>query len=59
MALPQRVVASNHRNRRKIFKNLRQNHLPQMLEIRYIALPSGALPSLFKSKSEYARGSWV
>ena len=65
MALPQRVLGSNHRNRWKIFKNfLLQNHLPLMLEIRYVALSSGPLPSLFKSRSEdptwpYARGSWV
>ena len=59
MAPPQRVLGSNHRN-----KNLPQNHLPQMLEIRYVALPSGPLPSLFKARSEcskwlYDRGSWV
>ena len=65
MALPQRVLGSNHRNRWKIFKNfLLQNHLPQMLEIRFVALSSGPLPSLFKSRSNgprwpYARGSWV
>ena len=65
MAPPQRVLGSNHRNRWKILKNLLlQNHLPKMLDIRYIALPSGALPSLFKPRSEgpkwpYARGSWV
>ena len=64
MAPPQRVLGSNHRNRWKICKNLLlQNHLPQMLEIRYVALPSGPIPSLFKSRSEgskwpYARGSW-
>ena len=45
MASPQRVLGSNHTNRWKIFKNLLfKNHLPQMLEIRYVALPS----SLFK-----------
>ena len=64
MAPPERVLGSNHRNRWNIFKNLLQNHLPQMLEIMYVALSSGPLPSLFKSKSEgptwpYARGSWV
>ena len=65
MALPQRVLGSNHRNRWKISKNfLLQNHLPQMLEIRYVALSSGPLPRLFKSRSEgstwpYARGSLV
>ena len=40
------VLGSNHRN---ILKNLLlQNHLAQMLEIGYVALPSGLLPSLFK-----------
>ena len=59
------VIDLNHRNRWKIFKNLLlQNHLPQMLEIRYVALSSGPLQSLFKSRSEgpkwpYPRGSWV
>ena len=34
---------------KKIFKNLLlQNHLAQMLEIWYVALPSGPLPNLFK-----------
>ena len=65
MALPQRVLGSNHRKWWKIFKNfLLQNDLSQMLEIRYVALSSGPLPSLFKSRSEgptwpYARGLWV
>ena len=46
----QRVLGLNHR---KIFKNfLLQNHLPQMLEISYVALPSGPLPILFKSRSK-------
>ena len=63
MAPPQRVLGLNHRNGWKIFKNvLLQNHLPQMLGIRHETLPSGALPSLFKSRSEgskwpYAGGS--
>ena len=52
MALRQRVLDSNHRNRWKILKNLFQNHLPPMLEIRYVALSSSPLPSLFKSRSE-------
>ena len=39
MAPPQRVLGLNHRNRWKIFKNLLQNHLPQMFEIRFVALP--------------------
>ena len=64
MVLPQRVLGSNLRDRWKIFKNLLQNHLPQMLEIRYVAFSSGPLPSLVKFRSEgptwpYARGSWV
>ena len=62
---PQRVLGLNHRNRWKIFKNLLlQNHLPQMFEIRFVALPSGLLPSLFKPRFKgpkwpYPRGSWV
>ena len=44
MAPPQRVLGLNHRSRWKIFKNLLQNHLPQMFEIRYVALPGGLLP---------------
>ena len=66
MAPPQRVLGLNHRNRWKIFfKNLLlQNHLPQMFEIRFVALPGGLLPSLFKSRFEgpkwfYPRGFWV
>ena len=62
MAPPQRVLGSNHRNGWKILKNhLFKNHVPQMLEIRHVALPSGALPSLFKPTSEgpNVRGSWV
>ena len=65
MAPPQRVLGFNNKNRWKIFKNLLlQSHFPQMLEIRYVALPSGILPSLFKPRSEgpkwpYARSSWV
>ena len=55
MAPPQRVLASTHRNRWKIFRNLLQYHLHQMLEIRYVALPSGTLSNLFKSRYEYAR----
>ena len=64
MARPQRVLGLNHRNRWNILKNLLQNHLPQMFEIRFVALPGGLLPSLFKSRFEgrqwpYPRGSWV
>ena len=50
---------------RKILKNLLlQNCLAQMLEIWYVALPSGPLPSLFKwwpqgPKWPWGRGSWV
>ena len=45
-------------------KLLLQNHLPQMFEIRFVALPDGLLPSLFKPRFEgpewpYHRGSWV
>ena len=37
MASPQRTLGSNHTNRWNIFKNLLfQNHLPPMLEIRYV-----------------------
>ena len=48
----------------KIFKNLLHTHLPQMFEIRFVALPSGLLPSLFKPRFKgpkwpYPRGSWV
>ena len=43
----------DHRNRWKIFKNLLlQNHLPQMFEIRFVELPGGLLPSLFKPRFE-------
>ena len=53
MAPPKRVLCLNHRNRWKIFKNLLlQNHLPQMFEIRFVALPGGLLPSLFKPRFE-------
>ena len=44
MALPQRVLDLNHRYRWKIFKSLLlQNHLPQMFEIWFVALPGGLL----------------
>ena len=57
MAPPQRVLGSNHRNRWKICKNLLlQNHSPQMLEIRYVALPLDPLPTLFKSGSRVQNG---
>ena len=39
----------------KYFENIHfflQHHLPEMLEIRYVALPSGSLPSLFKPRSQ-------
>ena len=39
-APPQRVLGLNHRNKFKIFKNLLlQNHLLQMFEIWFVALP--------------------
>ena len=52
MAPPQRVLGLNHRNMWKILKNLPlQNHLPQMFEIRFVALPvCGLLPSLLKPR---------
>ena len=44
MAPPQRVLGLSHRNRCKIFKSfLLQNHLPQMFEIWFVALPGGLL----------------
>ena len=44
MAPPQKVLGLNHRNRWKIFKSLvLQNHLPQMFEIWFVALPGGLL----------------
>ena len=44
MAPPQRVLGLNHRNRYKIFKSLLlQNHMPQMFEIWFVALPGGLL----------------
>ena len=55
----------DHRNRPNILKNLLLlNHLPQMFEISFVALPGGLLPSLFKPRFEgpkwpYPRGSWV
>ena len=53
MAPPQRVLGLNHRNRWNILKNLLlQNHLPQMFENRFVALPGGLLPTLFKPRFE-------
>ena len=43
MALPKRVLGLNDRSRWKIFKSLLQNHLPQMFEIWFVALPGGLL----------------
>ena len=48
----------------KYSKSASSEPLASDLEIRYVALPSGAVPSLFKPRSEgpkwpYARGSWV
>ena len=52
MAPPMRVLGSNHKNRLKIFKNfLLQDHFHQMLEIRFVALPSSPLPSVFEPRS--------
>ena len=49
MALPQGVLGSAIEKQKKIYKHLlHQNHLAQMLEIWYGALPSGLLPNLFK-----------
>ena len=51
MVPPQRVLGLNHRNRCKIFKSLLlQNHLPQMFEIWFVALPGG-LFLLYRSRS--------
>ena len=44
----------------KIFKNLLlQNHMAQVFQIWYVALPCGPLPSLLGSKMAPARGSQV
>ena len=53
MVLHLGVLGSNHRNiYKKILKNrLLQNHLAQMPEIQYVALPSSPLPSLFRWRS--------
>ena len=49
MSPGQGVLGSNHSNTQKVFNYfLLQNHLAQMLEIWYGALPGGPLPSLFK-----------
>ena len=48
-------MAFMRENIRKSF--LMQNHLAQMLEIWYIGLPSGPLPSLLKWKSQGPK--WV
>ena len=43
------VLGSNIEMHRNILKSfLLQNHLAQMFEIGYVALPSAPLPSLFK-----------
>ena len=58
MAPPQRVLCLSHRNKWKILKNiLLQNYLLRMLEIRYVALPSGLLRSKFVQTK--VRGSKV
>ena len=49
MVLRQGVLGSIIEIHRKILKNLLlQNHLAQMLEIWYVALPSGPLPISLK-----------
>ena len=40
----------NHRNTYKNIKNLLQTHLAQMLEIWYVALPSGPVPIFVQMK---------
>ena len=51
MALHQGILCLNHRNNTKIFENpLLQNDLLQLLEVCYIAWPSGLLPNLFKCR---------
>ena len=46
-------TTEKHKN---IFKNLLcQNHMAQMFEIWYVALPSGPLPSLFRYRSQGPR----
>ena len=55
MVLHLGVLGTNHRyiKKKKILKNrlLLQNHLAQMPEIQYVALPSSPLPSLFRWRS--------
>ena len=51
MAPPQRSYFQTIEIHMKIYKNLLQNLLAQMLEIWYVELPDGPLPSLFKQKS--------
>ena len=51
MVLRQGVLVSIIEIHRKILKNLLlQNHLAQMLEIWYVALPSGPLPIFVQMK---------
>ena len=46
MAPPKSIIGSNHRNTWKIFNNLfLQNHLPLVLEFRYVAMPSSPFGS--------------
>ena len=56
MVLHLGVLGTNHRyiyKKKKILKNrlLLQNHLAQMPEIQYVALPISPLPSLFRWRS--------
>ena len=51
MVLPQGVLGSIIEIHRKMLKNLLlQNHLAHMLDIWYVALPSGPLPIFVKMK---------
>ena len=47
-----RVLGLNHRNRWKIFLSLLlQNHLPQVFEIWFVALPGGLLCAMYRPRS--------
>ena len=59
MALGHGVLGSNNRNtKKKVKKNLLQNHLAQMLEIWHVAMLGGLLPSLFKSRPQFSSWPW-
>ena len=56
MAPRQGVLGSTNKKHRNIFKNLLcQNHMAQIFESWYVALPSGPLPSLFNCRSQGSR----